>query len=442
MAYTSSSSAPREGAAQFKSSNIVASVRLLLCLTVRGGGGAATKRAARRAASSECVSTVTRRWWRSARKLIRTTPQRAGSPVVRAVAMDVEAAGEPAAKRQRAAEPVDPQSIVCLNLDGLKARVLAKERDRGDAAARSLARLHARALVSHLCSVTEAPPDVIFLSEVQLRARSAQRQGELEQTGTGSRADQAQAQSALDAWDALVSCPELSGYTSYRSLHATQRGKAGVCALLRPGVVPLSVRFSLDAGAPPAAHHPEGRVLLLEFSTLRLLLTYSPNQGVTPESHQRRANFDAQLLALVSSVDGKPLIWAGDLNVSPTADDYIGAAIKPGLAGTTPQEQARFASILFAGDMRDAWRCLNPGVRGGWTWRGAAWLTNCAMRLDHFVVSNALWSRVRRVEAVAPAAGGALTRGPRNGPEAHYFGSDHWPLFLELAPKEGAAGAD
>ena len=244
--------------------------------------------------------------------------------------------------------------------------MLAKERDRGDAAARSLALSHARALVTHLCSVS---PDAVFFSEVHLRGR-AQRQGELEQFGTGSKTDQAQAQSAHDAWSNLTSCPELAGYTWHRSLHATLRGKAGVAVCLRPGLMPLSVRFSMDAGAPPGAHHPEGRVILLEFATLRLLLTYSPNLGSTPESHQRRAAFDAQLLTLVSQKHGKPLIWAGDLNVAPTVLDYTGAAIPRDLPGTTAEKQARFAGILAAGSMRDAWRSLNSGVSGGWTWRG------------------------------------------------------------------------
>ena len=353
---------------------------------------------------------------------------------------------EPAAKRQRADAAVatrDPQTIECQNLDGLKARVLPKERDRGNAAAVNLARDHARAFVTHLCSVTGASPDVVFFSEVQLRGRSAQRQGELEQTGMGTAADQKQAQSAHDAWSTLASCPELSGYTFHRSLHATKRGQAGVAVFLLPGLVPLSVRFSLDENAPQGAHHPEGRVILLEFATLRLLLTYSPNNGRTPESFQRRATFDAQILALVSAPHPKPLIWAGDLNVSPTAQDYIGASIPHDLPGTTAAEQERFANILAAGNMRDAWRSLNPGVTGGWTWRGAEFLTNCAMRLDHIVVSESLWSRVRRVEAVAPAAGGALiTRGPRNEHPAHYFGSDHWPLFLELSPPEEAVNAE
>lgn len=81
----------------------------------------------------------------------------------------------------------------------------------------------------------------------------------------------------------LLSAPELRGYKPLWSLHAANRGKAGVCVLLRPGLERLASppRFSLDLDAPPERHHDEGRVVALEFATMRLLLTYSPNSGKT-----------------------------------------------------------------------------------------------------------------------------------------------------------------
>lgn len=56
------------------------------------------------------------------------------------------------------------------------------------------------------------------------------------------------------------------------------------------------------------------------------------------------------------------------------------------------------------------------------------------MRLDHFVCSESLMSRVLACEAVAPQEprGSAVTRGPRVAHENHYFGADHWPLWLRL----------
>lgn len=336
---------------------------------------------------------------------------------------------EPAAKRLRAELPaLDPQVIVCLNVNGLKARALAPV---GETAG-----VHVNALLAHLLSVSGAPPDIIFLSELQLRARSPAQQGQCEQEAGAKGKDAEQARRASQALAALLGSPLLTGWTHHLSLHASKRGQSGVCVLLRPGLVPLSTRFSLDLAAAPGVHHPEGRVIVLEFATLRTLFTYTPNVGCTEAGEQRRVAFDAGARSFVSAPSTKPLLWAGDLNVSPTAQDYQGAAIKGGvLAGTTAAEQERFAGILAGGDMRDEWRSRNPGIMGGWTWRGDTFLRGSVMRLDHFVTSRSLWPRVLRCEAVAPD--GAATRGPRECMSLnHYFGCDHWPIWLQLALAE------
>jgi len=328
----------------------------------------------------------------------------------------------------------DPLHIVTLNLDGLKARVLANEADRRNPTATALATAHARALVAYL--FRDGAPDVLSFSELQLRARSAQRQGELEQCGVGSKVDVAQAASAAQALETLLSAPELAGYKLLLSLHSKVRGRAGICALLRPGLEPVSVSYSLEPSASAGSHHEEGRVILLEFATMRLLLTYSPNNGDKPESFQRREVWDAQVLALLSASHAKPLIWGGDLNVAPSALDWSGPLPKK-LAGTTEAEQSRFKQLLVAGRLRDAWRSLHPGEAGGWTWRGDKYMTGCAMRLDIFCVHESLWGRVLSCEPAAPD--GTTTRGPRNTAAPRFFGSDHCPLTLRLSPAAGAA---
>jgi hypothetical protein len=76
----------------------------------------------------------------------------------------------------------------------------------------------------------------------------------------------------------LPHLPGLRGYHPIWSLNKEMR-RAGVCCFLRPGLVLVSRRFSLDPRDPPMAHHPEGRVILLEFRTVRVLFTYVPNNG-------------------------------------------------------------------------------------------------------------------------------------------------------------------
>lgn len=64
-------------------------------------------------------------------------------------------------------------------------------------------------------------------------------------------------------------------------------------------------------------HERDGRVILVEFDTFRLLNTYSPNNGWKEEenSFQRRRKWDKRILEFVLKVSDKPLIWCGDLNV-------------------------------------------------------------------------------------------------------------------------------
>lgn len=64
-------------------------------------------------------------------------------------------------------------------------------------------------------------------------------------------------------------------------------------------------------------HEPDGRVIVVEFETFRLLNTYSPNNGWKEEenSFQRRRKWDKRMLEFVVQSSDKPLIWCGDLNV-------------------------------------------------------------------------------------------------------------------------------
>jgi exonuclease III len=66
---------------------------------------------------------------------------------------------------------------------------------------------------------------------------------------------------------------------------------------------------------------------------------------------------------------------------------------------------------------------------------------NKGMRLDHFIVSASLLPRVRACEAAAPQADPSTTRGPRSTHPSYYFGSDHWPIWLQLRPADLAGGA-
>lgn len=64
-------------------------------------------------------------------------------------------------------------------------------------------------------------------------------------------------------------------------------------------------------------HEVDGRVILAEFETFRLLNTYAPNNGWKDEenSFKRRRKWDKRIMEFVHQSSDKPLIWCGDLNV-------------------------------------------------------------------------------------------------------------------------------
>ncbi|MQL97244.1 hypothetical protein Taro_029937, partial [Colocasia esculenta] len=82
----------------------------------------------------------------------------------------------------------------------------------------------------------------------------------------------------------------------------------------------LNVNSSLKRSPFPLIRHhePDGRVILAEFESFRLLNTYVPNNGWKDDesSFIRRRKWDKRVLDFVLLSSEKPLIWCGDLNVS------------------------------------------------------------------------------------------------------------------------------
>jgi exonuclease III len=65
-------------------------------------------------------------------------------------------------------------------------------------------------------------------------------------------------------------------------------------------------------------HEVDGRAILAEFHSFRLLNTYVPNNGWKDEDmgFPRRRAWDQRMLEFVTRPSNKPLVWCGDLNVS------------------------------------------------------------------------------------------------------------------------------
>lgn len=190
-------------------------------------------------------------------------------------------------------------------------------------------------------------------------------------------------------------------------------------------------------------HEPDGRVILAEFETFRLLNTYSPNNGWKDEENafQRRRKWDKRIVEFLNKTSDKPLIWCGDLNVSHEEIDVshpeffatakLNGYVPPnkedcGQPGFTPSERGRFGATIKEGRLVDAYRYLHKEqeMESGFSWSGnpIGKYRGKRMRIDYFLVSEQLKDRI--VSCKMHGRGIELEG---------FHGSDHCPVTLELS---------
>ncbi|KAL0535334.1 hypothetical protein IC582_029663 [Cucumis melo] len=284
--------------------------------------------------------------------------------------------------------------------------------------------------------VTNLDPDAIAIQEVRIPAAgskgASKNQGELKDDTNISREEKQMLMRAL-------SSPPFANYRVWWSLSDSKY--AGTALFIKKCFQPKKVFFNLDRIA--SKHEVDGRVILAEFETFRLLNTYSPNNGWKEEekSFKRRRKWDKRMLEFVIQSSDKPLIWCGDLNVSHeeidvSHPDFFSAAklngyIPPnkedcGQPGFTLAERNRFNAILKEGKLIDAYRYLHKekDMERGFSWSGhpIGKYRGKRMRIDYFIVSESLVGRIVSCEMHGQ---GIELKG--------FYGSDHCPVSLELS---------
>ncbi|XP_052183954.1 DNA-(apurinic or apyrimidinic site) endonuclease [Diospyros lotus] len=285
--------------------------------------------------------------------------------------------------------------------------------------------------------VESLDPDIISIQEVRMPAAGSKgapkNQGELKDDTSSSREEK---QILMRA----ISNPPFRNYNVWWSLSDSKY--AGTGLFIKKCFQPKKICFSLDQTA--LKHEPDGRVILAEFESFRLLNTYSPNNGWKEEenSFQRRRKWDKRIMEFVLQNSDKPLIWCGDLNVSHEDIDVshpeffssakLNGYIPPnkedtGQPGFTLAERKRFGAILREGKLVDAYRFLHKekDMEQGFSWSGnpVGKYRGKRMRIDYFVVSEKLKDRIVSCEMHGH---GIELQG--------FYGSDHCPLSLELSP--------
>lgn len=193
---------------------------------------------------------------------------------------------------------------------------------------------------------------------------------------------------------------------------AQKPGYSGVASYSR--VLPAEVVFGL--GEP--RFDQEGRVIQFHFPAFTLFNIYFPNGQRGQDRVDFKLEFYAHLLALCDQMHaaGRSIVITGDFNTSHREIDLANPKGNQNTSGFLPQERVWIDRYLEHGFV-DAYRCLYPDKveYTWWTYITNARARNVGWRLDYFLVSEGLMSKVKDVVI-----------------HNEIPGSDHCPVTLEI----------
>lgn len=200
---------------------------------------------------------------------------------------------------------------------------------------------------------------------------------------------------------------DLPGYQQYWN-SAEKKGYSGTAVFTR--LEPLNIVYGID----DAQYDREGRVITLEFPDFYLVNCYTPNSQRGLERLNYRLAWEDVFRTYLKAIDvKKPVLLCGDLNVAHEDIDLKNPKTNHHNAGFTDEERGKFEELLAAGFF-DTYRTLHPDTTGAYTWWSylrKARLTNAGWRIDYFLASEKLRSRIESATIYADI-----------------YGSDHCPV--------------
>lgn len=204
---------------------------------------------------------------------------------------------------------------------------------------------------------------------------------------------------------------DFSGYYEYWN-SAEKKGYSGVAIFSKQE--PLSVGYDMGI----AHHDKEGRIITAEYSDFYLVNVYTPNSKRELERLEYRMEWEDDFRAFLKALESKkPVIVCGDLNVAHKEIDLKNPKTNHRNAGFTDEERDKMSVLLDSG-FTDTYRHFYPDKEGAYTWwsyMGKARANNTGWRIDYFLCSKGLDSRLKSASIY---------------PEI--LGSDHCPVGLEI----------
>ena len=193
---------------------------------------------------------------------------------------------------------------------------------------------------------------------------------------------------------------------------AEKKGYSGVAIFSK--LKPLSVAYDMGI----AHHDKEGRIICAEYREFYLVNVYTPNSKRELERLEYRMEWEDDFRAYLKALEkSKPVIVCGDLNVAHQEIDLKNPKTNRRNAGFTDEEREKMTKLLDSG-FTDTFRYFYPTLEGAYSWwsyMGKARENNTGWRIDYFLCSKVLDSKLRSASIY---------------PEI--FGCDHCPVGLEV----------
>ena len=203
----------------------------------------------------------------------------------------------------------------------------------------------------------------------------------------------------------------MEGYHQYWC-SADKKGYSGTAVFTKQE--PLSVAYGIGIDE----HDHEGRAITCEYDDFYLVNVYVPNAQDGLKRLDYRMRWEDDFRSYLKSLEEtKPVITCGDFNVAHQEIDLKNPKTNRGNAGFSDEERGKMTLLQESGFV-DTWRHFYPdleGVYSWWSYRFRARDNNAGWRIDYFLVSEALQSKL--------LGAGILT---------DVFGSDHCPVTLDI----------
>ena len=180
------------------------------------------------------------------------------------------------------------------------------------------------------------------------------------------------------------------GYQSYWN-YAEKKGYSGTAIFTRHQ--PLSVSYGIGI----EEHDHEGRVITLEMPDFYMVTVYTPNSQDGLRRLDYRMQWENDFQAYLHRLDQhKPVVVCGDMNVAHQEIDLKNPKTNTRNAGFTDEERAKMTQLLGSGFV-DTFRYLHPEEiqYSWWSYRFKAREKNVGWRIDYFLVSERLASRLQ-----------------------------------------------